>query len=176
MNLFIGRRHILRGIETDLVGSDPWLAMQFAMFTEVTRDEEMPGTEKLKAGPIGRLARLRSVAGPNRLPEYWRSWFWTSVLLAILVALPYSVTIGGTGGCVAQACAIERTFSGSGDSGNGLNPATSQNSTGHTARSATGVLTRSGNPNMGCRPESGSVALSAATVGGVSRAGCGAGG
>src|SRR5215469_2544371 len=122
MNLFIGRRHILRGIETDLVGSDPWLAMQFAMFTEVTRDEEMPGTEKLKAGPIGRLARLRSVAGPNRLPEYWRSWFWTSVLLAILVALPYSVTIGGTGGCVAQACAIERTFSGSGDSGNGFEP------------------------------------------------------
>jgi hypothetical protein len=49
--------------------------------------------------------RLRATAEPNQSRELWRSWLWGSVLFVILAALPYSVTIGGTGPCVVRACA-----------------------------------------------------------------------
>jgi hypothetical protein len=108
MNLLLSRRQILRmlrGIERGLAGSDPQLARLFATFTRLTRGEDMPGAEKLRAGPVRLLAQLRSAAGPSRPLEHWRTWLWTSVLFAIVVAMPYAVTIGGTGHCVARACA-----------------------------------------------------------------------
>jgi hypothetical protein len=105
MNLLVSRWRILRGIERDLAGSDPLLTGLFTMFTWLTHGEEMPAAEKLRAGSVRKLTWLRSAAGPNRPLEHWRTWFWTILLFAILVALPYSVTIGGTGHCAAQACA-----------------------------------------------------------------------
>jgi len=49
--------------------------------------------------------RLWATAEPNQSLEFWRSWLWASVLFVILAALPYSVTIGGTGPCAVRACA-----------------------------------------------------------------------
>ena len=104
MTMLASWRRTLRGIETGLASSDPRLAGLFAMFARLTRGEELPGPEKLPAGPALLVARLRSAAGPNRLLEVWRLWFWTVVLFAVVAALPYAVTIGGTGHCVARAC------------------------------------------------------------------------
>jgi hypothetical protein len=108
MNLLLSRRRIprmLRGIECGLAGSDPQLARLFAMFTQRTRGEDMPGAEKLRAGPVRLLAQLRSAAGPGRPLEHWRTWLWISLFAAIVVAGPYALAIGGTGHCVARACA-----------------------------------------------------------------------
>jgi len=108
MNLLLSRRRILRmlrGIEHGLAGSDPQLARLFAMFTRLTRGEDMPGAEKLRAGPGRLLAQLRSAAGPGRPLEHWRTWLWISLFAAIVVAGPYALAIGGTGHCVARACA-----------------------------------------------------------------------
>jgi len=105
MNLLGSQRRELRGIERGLAGSDPRLASLFAMFTWLTRGQEKPAAETLRADPVRMRTRLTSAAGPNQRVEHWRSWLWTSLLFAILVALPYSVAIGGTGHCVARACA-----------------------------------------------------------------------
>ena len=130
MNLVVGRRRTLRGIERDLADSDPRLARLLADFTRLTRDEDMPAAEKLKLGPI---SMLRSAASPNRPPEYWRSLFWTLVLFAILAVLHYALMIGGTGHCVSQACtpAVHGTASGSRNPGNAANPGISPNSSEH---------------------------------------------
>ena len=95
---------VLRGIERGLADSDPRLVGLFAAFTRLTRGEDMPGGEKLGGGRNRMLTRPRA-AVPNEPPAFWRSWLWTSVLFILLAALPYSVTIGGTGPCVIRACA-----------------------------------------------------------------------
>ena len=60
------RRRALRGIERDLVVSDPALARLFAFFTRLAENETMPIAEKVSrwparwfAGAGGRVARLR---------------------------------------------------------------------------------------------------------------------
>jgi hypothetical protein len=143
MNLLVGRGRTLRGIERDLADSDPRLARLLADFTRLTRDEDMPAAEKLKLGPI---SVLRSAAGPNRPPEYWRSLFWTLVLFAILVALPYAVTIGGTGHCVTQACTrtVHGTASGSRNPGNAVNPGISPKNNVHARHFAASFVSRTG--------------------------------
>ena len=66
MNVPVRRRRILRGIERDLSGSDPGLARLFSIFTLLTQGEEMPGAEKVRAGPVRMLARLRRAARRDR--------------------------------------------------------------------------------------------------------------
>jgi hypothetical protein len=146
MNLLVGRRRTLRGIERDLADSDPRLATLLADFTQLTRDEDMPAAEELKLGPISMLTRLRSAAGPNRPPEYSRSLFWTFVLFAILVTLPYAVMIGGTGHCVTQACtrAVHGTASGFHNPGNAVNPGILPNSNVRARDFAASLVSRTG--------------------------------
>jgi hypothetical protein len=84
MNVLLSRRRILRilrGIETDLAGSDPPMAGLFAMFTSLTRGEELPAAEKLKAGPVRMLAWLTRADGLGRLFIRWHTWLWLTVLL-----------------------------------------------------------------------------------------------
>ena len=105
MMTMLGRsQRTLRGIERGLAGSDPRLAGLFAMFTQLTRGDQLPGPEKLPAGPGLLVARLRPATGPNRPPQLWRTWIWTILLLAGLTALPYAVTTGAAGHCAPRAC------------------------------------------------------------------------
>jgi hypothetical protein len=46
MNLVVGRRRTLRGIERELADSDPRLARLLADFTRLTRDEDMPAADR----------------------------------------------------------------------------------------------------------------------------------
>jgi hypothetical protein len=83
MNVLLSRRRILRilrGIETDLAGSDPPMAGLFAIFTSLTRGEELPAAEKLKAGPARMLTRA---AGLGRLFIRWHTWLWLTLLLTV---------------------------------------------------------------------------------------------
>lgn len=69
MNLLVSRRRTLRGIERDLAGSDPRLATLFSTFTLLTRDEELPPAERLKAGHERMLAWLAFFLSD---PSSWR--------------------------------------------------------------------------------------------------------
>jgi hypothetical protein len=60
MTLPASQQRVLERIENRLRDSDPRLTALFVIFTRLTRDEEMPGIEELRA----RLARLRA----------WVSW------------------------------------------------------------------------------------------------------
>jgi hypothetical protein len=58
MSLYLGRRRALRNIERHLADSDRNLDELFCSFSELVRDELMPRTEKIRAGPIRLLALL----------------------------------------------------------------------------------------------------------------------
>jgi hypothetical protein len=60
MSLPTSQQRVLERIENRLRDSDPRLTALFVIFTRLTRDEEMPGVEELRA----RLVRLRA----------WASW------------------------------------------------------------------------------------------------------
>src|ERR1035438_7138527 len=70
------QQRVLDRIESILRDSDPRLAAMFVIFTRLTRDEEMPRLEELRA----RLARLRAWiswrAGPvrRRAGQRGRGW------------------------------------------------------------------------------------------------------
>ena len=90
MNLLASRkrtRRILRGIETELARSDPRLAGLFTMFARLTRDEQLPAAEKLKAGPARMLARLRRAIDLDRPLPRWHIWPCLTLLLAMLLFL-----------------------------------------------------------------------------------------
>jgi len=90
MNQLASRRQtwrILRGIETGLARSDPQLAGLFRMFTRLTRDEQLPAAEKLKAGPAHVLARLRQTIDLDRPLPRWHIWPCLTLLLALLLFL-----------------------------------------------------------------------------------------
>jgi hypothetical protein len=63
MNRLASRR-TLRRIETRAAGSDPRLAGLFSMFTWLTRDERMPGRERLRGRPV----RLPAAAARDGWP------------------------------------------------------------------------------------------------------------
>jgi hypothetical protein len=59
MGLPVRQRRVLDGIESRLRRSDPRLAVMFAIFGRLTRDEEMPRIEELRRSAAVRLARVR---------------------------------------------------------------------------------------------------------------------
>jgi len=64
MSLSASQQRILHGMESKLSSSDPRLASLFGIFTRLTRDEDMPSLEELKAGPVARFlrsARLKTI-------------------------------------------------------------------------------------------------------------------
>ncbi len=103
MHLRAGRR-TLRRIETDLTGCDSELAGLFAMFTRLTRDEKMPGTERLRVGPVRMLAaRLRGAAGRRRPATRSRTWLGPTLPLATALGLYCTAGAGGIRRYVAHA-------------------------------------------------------------------------
>jgi hypothetical protein len=64
MSLPSSQQRVLDRIEGILRDSDPRLAALFAIFTRLTRDEEMPRIEELRA----RLARIRAWASGRTAP------------------------------------------------------------------------------------------------------------
>jgi hypothetical protein len=74
MNLHVGRRRALHGIERGLVSSDPRLDMLFSSFAKQVSGEKMPGTETIKSTPLRLLARSRPRSARRRAREDWRAW------------------------------------------------------------------------------------------------------
>ena len=74
MNLRVGQRRALHGIERDLASSDPRLDLLFSTFTKQVNGEKMPRTEKIKSAPRRLLARSRPRSARRRAGEDWRAW------------------------------------------------------------------------------------------------------
>ena len=74
MNVRVGRRRALHGIEQDLARSDPRLDTLFFAFTKQVNGEKMPRTEKIKSAPLRLLARPRRRSARRRAGEDWRAW------------------------------------------------------------------------------------------------------
>jgi hypothetical protein len=71
MNLRPGRWRALHRIERDLAARDPCLQALFYSFTQQTRGEKMPRTERIKTKPrrlLTWLGRLLTWLGP--LPDH----------------------------------------------------------------------------------------------------------
>ena len=75
MGLPASQRKILERIENALRGSDPRLASLFSIFTRLTRDEQMPRIEEIRAKAAIFLLRIR-----YRLVAFGR-WFGASDFL-----------------------------------------------------------------------------------------------
>jgi hypothetical protein len=54
MSLPVGERRKLRTIERATARADPALAARFSMFNQISRQEDMPRTERVKARAIRR--------------------------------------------------------------------------------------------------------------------------
>jgi hypothetical protein len=76
MNLLVSETRTLRGIERDLVGSEPRLAALFSTFTLVMRDEELPSAERLATGPVRQLRRRVRAGGRGWPVAGWRARLW----------------------------------------------------------------------------------------------------
>ncbi len=61
MGLPARQRRVLERIESTLRGSDPKLASLYAIFSRLTRDEEMPRIEQVRHGTVRILAAARRV-------------------------------------------------------------------------------------------------------------------
>lgn len=66
MGLPASQRRILEKIENALRGTDPRLTSLFAIFSRLTRDEEMPRIEQLRARAVVLLIRLPNRPDPAR--------------------------------------------------------------------------------------------------------------
>jgi len=74
MNLRVGRRRVLHGIERDLASSDPRLDMLYSTFTKQVNGEKMPRTEEIQSAPLRLLARSKRRSARRRAGEDWRAW------------------------------------------------------------------------------------------------------
>ena len=107
MALPASQRRILERIENALRGSDPRLAALFSIFTRLTRDEEMPRVEQVRA----RIAILMSRIGV-RLASFGR-WFGapgrarlrTALFFPIALAIVASAVLVGAGFPSSNRCA-----------------------------------------------------------------------
>jgi hypothetical protein len=100
MSLPACQERALHGMETALRACEPRLASLFAIFTRLTRDEEIPRTEQLETQPwlswrrlrrAGTGRRRRAGATPGRPPARLR----TFVLIPALLIIAASVLIVG---------------------------------------------------------------------------------
>lgn len=57
MSLPAGERRKLRAIERAAASADPGLATRFSIFNKLSRQEDMPATERLKARAVRRKMR-----------------------------------------------------------------------------------------------------------------------
>jgi hypothetical protein len=71
------QERILRGMETALRAREPRLASKFAIFTRLTRNEEIPRTEQL--------------------PRPQPSWRWSAARLRAFVTLPVALILMAAG-------------------------------------------------------------------------------
>ena len=62
-------RRILRGIERDLAHSDLRLSMLLESFTELAKDADMPGTEKIRTRRLRLFGRLGRHADRHQARE-----------------------------------------------------------------------------------------------------------
>ncbi len=62
MGLPARQRRVLERIETTLRGSDPRLAALYAIFSRLTRDEEMPRIEQVRHGARRAVARIGQIS------------------------------------------------------------------------------------------------------------------
>jgi hypothetical protein len=62
MSLPIGERRKLRRIEQGIASTDPRLSALYSMFARLSKPEEMPRAEHVRAGAVRRSARVRRKA------------------------------------------------------------------------------------------------------------------
>jgi hypothetical protein len=117
MSLPAGQERILSGIERALRSAEPALASRFAMFTRLTRDEELPRTEQLvpppwrpwrwltRTGSAGRIPNQRSPSGngapawPRRAVRFRRAVVVPVVLIAMASAVLFASFSGAGRPC-----------------------------------------------------------------------------
>jgi hypothetical protein len=107
VGLPVRQRRVLDGIESKLRTSDPRLAVMFAIFSRLTRDEEMPRIEELRRRAAVRLARVQFLlAGVSRRVggRIGRRYRMAVVFPAALVVMTLTIVLvarfGSTTRCV----------------------------------------------------------------------------
>jgi hypothetical protein len=100
MGLPASQRKILERIEYALRGSDPRLAALFSIFTRLTRDEEMPRIEQIRARATIILFRIH-----YRLAAFGR-WFGAPCRARLRTALFFPIALA----CVAGAVLVGAGF------------------------------------------------------------------
>ena len=75
MSLVAREQQILDGMEAALQAGETRLTSMFAIFTRLSRDEEIPGTEELAVRSRRSRSRLRAPRAAGRCPRnaWWRS-------------------------------------------------------------------------------------------------------
>jgi len=106
MNALISQRHSLRGIENDIVSSDPRLALLLLNFTLDNHGEQLPAAEPVPSAParapawLRSLAHLRPRSAADR-SDIGRLGFHSTVLLSLLAVI-------GVVGAMAAVAAGQR--------------------------------------------------------------------
>jgi hypothetical protein len=161
MSLPACQERILSGIENALRACEPRLASRFAIFTRLTRDEEIPRTEQLvpqtwlrrmltSAGrafrflfPRPRPRGSTGVRAPGRPAARLRAAVVLPVLLIAMASATVATAIAGTQTCSPAprrppatetrwaTCASNRTVVLQGAHGTGSSPATGHQSPNH---------------------------------------------
>jgi hypothetical protein len=87
-----GRQRALSGIARDLADSDPRLSELFLSFNARAGGGDMPGTEKIRTGLLGLLARLgrRMRPAPYDL-DHPAAWGYDSWWLRLMPSVGWSV-------------------------------------------------------------------------------------
>jgi len=107
MGLPASQRRILERIEHALRGSDPRLTALFSIFTRLTRDEEMPRIEQVRAKATMFLLRIRYrlVAFARWFAAPRRARLRTALFFPVALAIVASAVLVGEGLPNAGRCA-----------------------------------------------------------------------
>jgi hypothetical protein len=106
VSLPASQQRILNKIETVLRDSDPWLASLFSIFGKLTKDEDMPRVEEVKArlAKLGAWIARRTAPVRQRIPQpsdrMKAIFFFPAALATVTCAL-----LIGASGPAAQRCA-----------------------------------------------------------------------
>jgi Protein of unknown function (DUF3040) len=100
VGLPVNQRKILEKIENALRGSDPRLAALFSIFTRLTRDEEMPRIEQIRARAAIIMARIG-----YRLAAFGR-WFRAPARARLRTAMFFPIALA----IVASAVLVGARF------------------------------------------------------------------